>query len=96
METIVEMDQKVKIEPVDSDCLAEVKEETFVKVENYPDVFEPKLERNESALLEDPLNVSSDTQGPFSYEIKAEINTEINQILNLFKSQYKYDVTKST
>ena len=72
METIVEMDQKVKIEPVDSDCLAEVKEETFVKVENYPDVFEPKLERNESALLEDPLNVSSDAHGTFLYAIKAE------------------------
>ena len=51
----------------------------FIKVENF---YEPKLETNESALLEDPLNVSSDAQGPFSYEIKAEIKAEIKSEIN--------------
>ena len=60
------MDQKIKIEPVETDCLAEVKEEIFIKVENLTDVFEPKLERNESAFLEDPLNVSNDAKRLFS------------------------------
>ena len=77
METIVEMDQKIKIESVDSDCLAELKEETFVKVENYPDVCVPKLETYESALLEDPLNISNDAQGLLC---KSEIKSEASDI----------------
>ena len=77
METIVEMDQKIKIESVDSHCLAEVKVETFVKVENDPDVCVPKLETYESALLEDPLNVSNDAQGLLC---KSEIKSETNDV----------------
>ena len=72
------MDLKIKIEPVESDCLAELKEENLIRFENFPDVCEPKLERDESTLLEDPLNVSSDAQGPFLYknEIKTKIKSE--------------------
>ena len=62
------MDQEIRIESVESDCLTELKEEHFIKVENFPDVCEPKLERDESTLLEDPLNVLSDAQGPFLYK----------------------------
>ena len=71
------MDQKIKIESFESDRLAELKDEPFIKIENF---YEPKLEINESALLEDPLNVLSDAQEPFSYEIKAEIKSEINDV----------------
>ena len=63
------MDQEIRIESVESDCLTKLKEEHFIKVENFPDVCEPKLERDESALLEDPLNVSSDAQGSFLYNL---------------------------
>ena len=73
------MDQEIKVESVESDCLTELKEEHFIKVENFPDVCELKLERDESALLEDPLNISCDAQGPFLHknEIKTEIKSEI-------------------
>ena len=74
------MDQKIKIEPVETNCLAEVKEEIFIKVENLSDVLEPKLERNESAFLEDPLNVSNDAKELFSYEIKTEIKSETSDV----------------
>ena len=67
------MDQKIKIESFESDCL----DEHSIKVESF---YEPKLEIDESALLEDPLNVSSNAQGPFSYEIKTEIKSEINDV----------------
>ena len=43
------MDQEMKIEPAESNCFAELEEETFIKVEN---VCKPKLETNEYALLE--------------------------------------------
>ena len=72
---VVEMDQEIKIEPVESDCLFELKKENFIKVEN---VFEPKSESNESAFLEDPLKVSSDTQGQFS--CKNKINSKISNV----------------
>ena len=67
------MDQEIKIESVESDCLAELKKETFIKVEKN---CEPNLETNESALLKDPLNVST---GLFSCEneIKSEISNAI-------------------
>ena len=70
---VVEMDQEIKIEPVQSDCLAEHKKENFIKVE---DVLEPKSETNETLLLEDPLKVSSDAQGgfPCDNEIKSKIS----------------------
>ena len=61
------MDQEFRIE---SDCLTELKEEHFIKVENFPDVCEPKLESDESALPEDPLNVSSNAQGPLFIKMK--------------------------
>jgi len=66
------MDQEIKMESV-----AELKEEIFIKIEN---VCEPELETNESAVLEDPLNISSYAQGPFSYDIKSEIKTEISDV----------------
>ena len=69
------MDQEIKIESVKVDCLAELKEDTFIKVET---VCELKLETNESALLEDPLNVSRDAQGLFSCE--NEIKSEISNV----------------
>ena len=59
------------------ELVAELKEEIFIKIEN---VGEPELETNESAVLEDPLNVSSYAQGPFSYDIKSEIKTEISDV----------------
>ena len=59
------------------ESVAELKEEIFIKIEN---VGEPELETNESAVLEDPLNVSSYAQGPFSYDIKSEIKTEISDV----------------
>ena len=71
------MDQEIKIESFASDCFAELQDEHFIKIENF---YEPKLETNESAHLEDPLNVSNDAQGPFSYEIKAEIKSEIDDV----------------
>ena len=46
------MDKEIKIEPAESNCFAELQEDTFIKVEN---VCKPKLESNESALLENPL-----------------------------------------
>jgi hypothetical protein len=70
--TIVEMDQEIKMESV-----AGLKEEIFIKIENF---CEPKLETNESAVLEDPLNISSDAQGPFLFDIKSEIKTEISDV----------------
>ena len=45
-----------------------------IKVEN---ICEPKLEPNEFALLEDPLNVSNDVQGPLC---KSEVKSEISDI----------------
>ena len=59
------------------ESVAELKEEIFIKIEN---VCEPELETNESTVLEDPLNVSSYAQGPFSYDIKSEIKTEISDV----------------
>ena len=61
--------------------MAELKEKNLIKFENFTDVVcEPKLERDECALLEDPLNVSSDAQGPFLYknEIKTVIKSKID------------------
>ena len=58
------------------ESVPELKEEIFIKVEN---VCEPELETNESAVLEDPLNVSSYAQGQLSY-IKSEIKTEISDV----------------
>ena len=69
------MDKKIKIEPAESNCFAELKEDTFIKVEN---VCKPKLESNESALLENPLIGPKDDQGPFSCE--NEIKSEINDV----------------
>ena len=66
------MDQEIKMESA-----AKLKEEIFIKIENG---CEPELETNESAVLEDPLNVSSYAQGPFSYDIKSEIKTEISDV----------------
>ena len=84
----VEMDQEIKIEPVESDCLFEHKKENFIKVEN---VFEQKSETNESAVLEDPLKVSSDAQGGFSCknEIKSKISN-VNQ--NCSKSDNNHPI----
>ena len=84
----VEMDQEIKIEPVESDCLFELKKENFIKVEN---VFEQKSETNESAVLEDPLKVSSDAQGGFSCEneIKSKISN-VNQ--NCSKSDNNHPI----
>ena len=62
------MDQEIKVKSVESDSLTELKEEHFIRVENFPDICEPKLERGESALLIDPLDVSSNAQGPFWYK----------------------------
>ena len=45
-----------------------------IKIEN---VCEPELETNKSAVLEDPLNVSSYAQGPFLYDIKSEMPLQI-------------------
>lgn len=69
------MDQEIKIEPVKSNCLTEPIEENSIKLET---VCELKLETNESVLLEDPLNVSSDAQGLFS--CKNEIKSEISNV----------------
>ena len=59
------------------ESVAELKEEIFIKIEN---VCEPELETNESAVLEDPLNVSSYAQGLLSYDVKSEIKTEISDV----------------
>ena len=67
------------------ESVAELKEEIFIKIEN---VCEPELETNESAVLEDPLNVSSYPQGPFSYNIKSEIS-DVNEICSENGSRMK-------
>ena len=81
------MDQEVKMESV-----AELKEEIFIKVEN---VCEPELETNESAVLEDPLNVSSYAQGQLSY-IKSEIKTEISDVNENCSENVCFSVTEAT
>ena len=59
------------------ESVAELKEEIFIKIEN---VCEPELETHESAVLEDPLNVSSYAQRTFSYDVKSEIKTEKSDV----------------